>query len=101
VGVRARCGRSGSLEPFSSQGPTIDGRMKPDIVGHDSVSGATYGGFAACPSPFAGAWGWSPGGAGAAALVKQAYPKYTPDQMKAYLMDAARDLGAPGLDNLY
>ena len=40
------------LEPFAgsrgspsstSQGPTIDGRTKPDIAGHDSVSGATYG----------------------------------------------------------
>ena len=99
--VGALCWQSRSLEPYSSQGPTIDGRVKPDIVGHDSVSGATYGGFAACPSAFAGTSASSPEVAGAAALVKQAYPKYTPDQIKAYLMDAARDLGAPGLDNVY
>ena len=99
--VGALCWQTRSLEPYSSQGPTIDGRVKPDIVGHDSVSGATYGGFAACPSAFAGTSASSPEVAGAAALVKQAYPRFTPDQIRAYLMDAARDLGAPGLDNVY
>ena len=39
--------------------------------------------------------------AGAAALVKQAYPNLTPDQLKAYLMRAARDLGDAGVDNVY
>ena len=99
--VGALCWQSRALEPYSSQGPTIDGRVKPDIVGHDSVSGATYGGFAACPSAFAGTSASSPEVAGAAALVKQVYPKYTPDQIKAYLMSAARDLGTPGVDSVY
>ena len=72
--VGALCWQSRSLEPYSSQGPTIDGRTKPDIVGHDSVSGATYGGFSSCPSAFAGTSASSPEVAGAAALVKQAYP---------------------------
>ena len=75
--------------------------MKPDIVGHDSVSGATYGGFSSCPSAFAGTSASSPEVAGAAALVKQAYPAYSPDQIKTYLMNAARDLGAPGVDSVY
>jgi Subtilase family len=75
--------------------------VKPDLVGHDSVSGATYGGFSSCPSAFAGTSASSPEVAGAAALVKQAYPKYSPDQIKAYLVDAARDLGDPGVDNVY
>ena len=99
--VGALCWQSRSLEPYSSQGPTIDGRVKPDIVGHDSVSGATYGGFSSCPSAFAGTSASSPEVAGAAALVKQAYPTYSPDQIKAYLMNAARDLGAPGIDSVY
>jgi subtilisin family serine protease len=101
LAVGALCWQSRSLEPYSSQGPTIDGRVKPDLVGHDSVSGATYGGFATCPSAFAGTSASSPEVAGAAALVKQAYPKFTPDQIKAYLMEAARDLGTPGVDNVY
>ena len=99
--VGALCWQSRSLEPYSSQGPTIDGRVKPDIVGHDSVSGATYGGFSSCPSAFAGTSASSPEVAGAAALVKQAYPSYSPDQIKTYLMNAARDLGAPGVDSVY
>jgi subtilisin family serine protease len=99
--VGALCWQSRGLEPYSSQGPTIDGRVKPDIVGHDSVSGATYGTSEGCPSGFAGTSASSPEVAGAAALVKQAYPKLGPDQIKDLLMRSARDLGAPGVDNVY
>ena len=99
--VGALCWQSRGLEPYSSQGPTIDSRTKPDIVGHDSVSGSTYGGFSSCPSAFAGTSASSPEVAGAAALVKQAYPNLNPDQLKAYLMRAARDLGDAGVDNVY
>jgi subtilisin family serine protease len=99
--VGALCWQTRQLEPYSSQGPTIDGRMKPDIVGHDSVSGVTYGAFSSCPSAFAGTSASSPEVAGAAALVKQAYPAYGPDQVKQLLVRSARDLGAPGLDNAY
>jgi subtilisin family serine protease len=99
--VGALCWQSRSLEFYSSQGPTIDGRVKPDIVGHDSVSGSTYGGFSSCPSAFAGTSASSPEVAGAAALVKQVFPRYSPDQIKAYLMNAAHDLGDSGVDNVY
>jgi hypothetical protein len=98
--VGALCWQSRGLEPYSSQGPTIDGRVKPDIVGHDSVSGATYGTSEGCPSGFAGTSASSPEVAGAAALVKQAYTKLGPDQIKDLLMRSARDLGAPGVDNV-
>ncbi len=101
LAVGALCWQSRQLEPYSSQGPTIDGRVKPDIVGHDSVSGMTYGAFAACPSAFAGTSASSPEVAGAAALVKQAYPAFSPDQIKQLLMRSAKDLGAPGLDSVY
>ena len=101
LAVGALCWQSRGLEPYSSQGPTIDGRTKPDIAGHDSVSGATYGGFSSCPSAFAGTSASSPEVAGAAALVKQAYPNFTPDQLKTYLTRAARDLGDVGVDNVY
>jgi subtilisin family serine protease len=101
LAVGALCWQSRQLEPYSSQGPTIDGRVKPDIVGHDSVSGMTYGPFAACPSAFAGTSASSPEVAGAAALVKQAYPAFSPDQIKQLLMRSAKDLGDPGLDSVY
>ena len=101
LAVGALCWQSRGLEPYSSQGPTIDGRMKPEIVGHDSVSSATYGRFEGCPSGFAGTSASSPEVAGAAALVKQAYPTFGPDQIKDLLMRSARDLGDPGVDSVY
>ena len=50
LAVGALCWQTRQPEYYSSQGPTIDGRTKPDIAGHDSVSGATYGGFTALRS---------------------------------------------------
>jgi Subtilase family len=38
--------------------------------------------------------------AGAAALVKQAFPSYSPDKLRQYLVSAARDQGAAGADNI-
>ena len=99
LAVGAICWQSRQLEFYSSQGPTIDGRMKPELVGHDSVSGSTYGAFSSCPSAFAGTSASSPEVAGAAALVKQAFPAYGPDQLQQYLRANALDLGAPGADN--
>lgn len=99
LAVGALCWQSRELEPYSSQGPTIDGRVKPDLVGHDSISGATYGPFTSCPSAFAGTSASSPEVAGAAALVKQAYPTYGTDALRAYLVRSARDLTAPGPDS--
>ena len=43
LAVGAVCSQSRQLEFYSSQGPTIDGRIKPDIVGHDSVTGSPTG----------------------------------------------------------
>ena len=99
LAVGALCWSTRQLEFYSSQGPTIDGRTKPDIVGHDSVSGATYGSFSSCPSAFAGTSASSPEVAGAAALVKQAYPAYGPDQLRQFLQAGALDIGSPGADN--
>jgi subtilisin family serine protease len=99
--VGALCWQTRQPEYFSSQGPTIDGRTKPDIAGHDSVSGATYGGFSACArSAFAGTSAAAPEVAGAAALVQQAFPAYGPDQLQQYLQRSALDMAAPGMDNV-
>jgi len=99
LAVGALCWQSRTLEPYSSQGPTVDGRAKPEVVGHDSVSGGTYGPFAGCSSAFAGTSASSPEVAGAAALVKQAFPTYGPDQLQSFLVRSARDLDVPGIDN--
>jgi hypothetical protein len=43
MAVGAACWSTGALRGYSSLGPTIDGRVKPDIVGVDGVSNGTYG----------------------------------------------------------
>ena len=43
LAVGAVCWQTGDLEWYSSEGPTIDGRTKPDITAFDSVSTDTYG----------------------------------------------------------
>jgi hypothetical protein len=97
--VGALCWQNNALEGYSSQGPTVDGRVKPDISGHDSVSSATFGPFSsACPSGFAGTSASSPEVAGAAALVKQANPGFSPAQIQAFLQKNATDVGAAGPD---
>src|SRR3990172_4906626 len=83
-----------SIESFSSRGPTSDGRIKPDLSAPDGVSSATSGSFF---GPSAAA----PHITGAAALVRQRLPCYTPAQLRAYLEGSAVDLGAAGKDTTY
>lgn len=100
LAVGALCWQSNALEPYSSQGPTIDGRVKPDLAGHDSVSSAVYGPFDSCPSGFAGTSASSPEVAGAAALVKQFHPAFGPNELQSFLESNAIDLGGSGKDDL-
>jgi len=99
LAVGALCWSTDVLEFYSSQGPTIDGRTKPDIAGHDSVSSATYGPFSSCPSGFAGTSAAAPEVVGAAALVKQANPTFGPNELQAFLEKSAVDLAPTGKDN--
>ena len=98
LAVGAVCWNGGSLEPYSSQGPTIDGRNKPDIAGDDRMSSFTYGAFDSCSGTggFAGTSAASPAVAGLAALVKQFYPSDTAAQLRAYLTSHALDEGPVG-----
>jgi subtilisin family serine protease len=101
LAVGAVCWQNNALEFYSSQGPTIDGRIKPDIAAQDSVSSATYGAFlGACPSGFAGTSAASPTVAGAAALVEQANPSFKAAQLQAFLQQkSVVDIGTPGMDD--
>src|SRR5262249_51756233 len=99
--VGAYCWQNNALEPFSSLGPTIDGRIKPDIGGPDQNSTQTFGPFGGCAS-FAGFPGTSaaaPHVTGAAALVKQANPGFGPAQLRSFLTSRAVDASPPGPDN--
>jgi hypothetical protein len=86
----------GSLESYSSRGPTNDGRTKPDIMGPDNVSSDVYA------SGFTGTSASSAHVAGAAALILDRYPNFIDvEQLWQSLTLTAIDMGSPGPDNLY
>jgi subtilisin family serine protease len=86
--------RDNQLEPFSSRGPTADGRTKPDLAGPDGVANAAF-----APERFYGTSAAAPHIAGAAALIWGAYPQSTADDIRQYLIGNAIDLTEPGLDS--
>ncbi len=86
--------RTNELEPFSSRGPTSDGRIKPDLVGPDGVSNAIF-----APDKFYGTSAAAPHVAGAAALIWSAYPQSTASEIRQYLISNTVDLLATGVDN--
>lgn len=99
LAVGAHCWSTDALEPYSSHGPTIDGRIKPDLSGPDSVSSALYGAFTACgTSGFNGTSSAAPHVAGAAALLRGMFPLATANELQAWLEDDASDLGPAGKD---
>src|SRR5437899_12091700 len=69
VAAGATCWQNDALEPFSSQGPTIDGRIKPDIAGPDATTSSVFGsgGAAGCAGGFRGTSASAPHVTGAAA----------------------------------
>jgi len=85
---------TGPQEFYSSQGPTNDGRIKPDIMGPDFVSNYTFG-------IFAGTSAASLHVAGAAALMLSRNPSFSVSQLRDALISLATDLGSSGKDNIY
>lgn len=83
-----------TIEPFSSRGPTLDDRTKPDIVGADAGQSVTYRSERNPDGYFFGTSQASPHVAGLAALIKQRFPDYTPAQVAQYLKDNAEARGA-------
>lgn len=85
------------IAPYSSEGPTNDGRIKPDL----SAAACVFS-FAFSPDCFNGTSSATPAAAGAAALVLQAGLATTPAEVKSYLMgQAVVDRGAAGADNVF
>lgn len=92
VAVGAYDERTGRVEPFSSAGPTSDGRTGVDVVAPDRLQAAT------APGGLVGSSAAAPYVAGVAALVLDADPGLAPDRVGPLLRETATDVDAPGVD---
>jgi hypothetical protein len=102
ISVAAVDWRSNSLVRYSSRGPTLDGRRKPDLAAPTGTSLATVGGD---PRDVGGTSISAPNAAGAAAVVVAAMRasglRPTVAEFRALLAADAFDLGDPGPDNTF
>lgn len=85
-----------AIESYSSQGPTTDGRQKPDLVAPDGTSSLSYGTRASYGTSFS-----SPTVAGAAALLLQENASLTAPSLANLLRSTAMDVGLVGADPVY
>lgn len=85
---------AGPQESYSSQGPTADGRIKPDLAGPDGVVSFVYQSFLGTSSS-------APHVAGAAALLFSKCPNASIEKITRILEEDATDLGRLGKDNIY
>ena len=85
-----------AVASFSSRGPTIDRRLKPDIAA-PGVGIAAANHLTAGTKVLSGTSMASPHVAGMAALLLQAHPTWTPQMVKAALMNTALPLSGPNL----
>lgn len=79
------------LEGFSAEGPSTDGRAKPDVSGPNRVQ-------TSLTSSFAGTSGASPHVAGAVALLRAQNPGMTTAQIRSLLTMTAHDVNTTGFD---
>ena len=70
------------IEVFSSQGPTADGRTKPDLAAPDGVSTVSYGNRGLA---FFGTSASAPHAAGAIALMKSRFGVFSLEQDREIL----------------
>ena len=99
LSVAAICRLTNAIQPYSSQGPTIDGRIRPDISGPTNVS-TSFAFTSGCSGAFGGTSAASPHVAGAAALYKGALG-LAPQALRDRLEANAVDLGAAGKDSVF
>jgi serine protease AprX len=87
------------LAPFSSRGPTVDGRVKPDVIGPGVTVEAAQAGTTTGYVTYSGTSMATPYVAGVVALGLQANPVATPTQVLDAMTATAEDWGPPGKDD--
>jgi len=100
ISVGAVCWSDATIRPYSSEGPTAGGVLKPDISAVDGVSTFTYGLTNSCSRGFLGTSAATPNAAGAAAVVMQASGARG-GEARQMLLGLAVDLGPSGPDDRY
>ena len=90
----------GSIDPYSSRGPTPDGRVKPDIVGADCGATALLS-LNQNQNGFCGTSQSAAHVAGMAALVRQRFPTYTAVEVADYLKEHAEQRESPDPNNTW
>ena len=92
-----------TIAAYSSQGPTMDGRTKPDITGIACGRTVVYPSVAVDGGQcwFPGTSQAAPHVAGLAALIRQRFPDYGPRETVSYLQQHASDRGTAGADNTW
>ncbi len=87
---------SGAIGSYSSQGPTNDGRRKPDLSASAGLSTTVFG-----VRGFAGTSAAAPSVTGVAALLLGANQAATPQGLAALLKHTVVDRGAAGPDSVF
>ena len=95
IAVGATDWEDDSYHYYSSQGPTHDGRLKPDLTAPSGVSTATYGKW-----NFYGTSASAPHVAGACGLLRGRTP-FSPSQVRSLLEKRAVALGPAGPDDQF
>jgi len=83
---------------YSSQGPTWDGRVKPEVTAPSQVRSMAYG-RGGRAGRFAGTSAASPHVAGYAALLKQLQPQYGAAELRNAVIHSVRAMGSPVPNN--
>ena len=89
---------TGSLASFSSRGPTADGRTKPEVVARGVSTSCATASSDISYGALSGTSLSTPLVAGAACLLIEAKPFFTPRQIRWALMETSNNAGTPNND---